>query len=51
MKRPDASTTSIRSSTRPASRASSFRTFYFEPKVATNKIRDDAVHLILGIRA
>ena len=29
-------------------RASSFRTFYFEPKVATNKIRDDAVHLILG---
>ena len=31
------------------SRGSSFRTFYFEPKVATNKIRDDAVHLILGI--
>ena len=30
-------------------RASSFRTFYFEPKVATNKIREDAVHLILGI--
>jgi hypothetical protein len=29
-------------------RASSFRTFYFEPKVATNKVRDDAVHLILG---
>ena len=31
------------------SRASSFRTFYFEPKVATNKVRDDAVHLIVGI--
>ena len=31
------------------SRGSSFRTFYFEPKVATNKIRDDAVHLIIGI--
>jgi hypothetical protein len=31
------------------SRHSSFRTFYFEPKVATNKVRDDAVHLILGI--
>lgn len=29
-------------------RESSFRTFYFEPKVATNKVRDDAVHLILG---
>jgi hypothetical protein len=29
-------------------RTSSFRTFYFEPKVATNKVRDDAVHLILG---
>jgi hypothetical protein len=31
------------------SRQSSFRTFYFEPKVATNKVRDDAVHLIVGI--
>ena len=31
------------------SRESSFRSFYFEPKVATNKVRDDAVHLILGI--
>lgn len=31
------------------SRNSSFRTFYFEPKGATNKVRDDAVHLILGI--
>ncbi|MDQ2659458.1 MAG: hypothetical protein M3Y03_03470 [Verrucomicrobiota bacterium] len=30
------------------SRESSFRTFYFEPKGATNKVRDDAVHLILG---
>lgn len=30
------------------SRGSSFRTFYFEPKVATNKVGDDAVHLILG---
>ena len=31
------------------SRDSSFRSFYFEPKVATNKVRADAVHLILGI--
>ncbi len=30
------------------SRESSFRTFYFEPKVATNKVREDAVHFILG---
>lgn len=30
------------------SRDSSFRTFYFEPKNATNKVRDDAVHLIAG---
>lgn len=30
------------------SRDSSFRTFYFEPKIATNKVRADAVHLILG---
>jgi hypothetical protein len=30
------------------SRDSNFRTFYFEPKVATNKVRDDAVHLIAG---
>ncbi|MEY2563713.1 MAG: hypothetical protein QOH88_1906 [Verrucomicrobiota bacterium] len=30
------------------SRNSSFRTFYFEPKIATNKVRDDAVHLIVG---
>ncbi len=30
------------------SRGSSFRTFYFEPKIATNKVREDAVHLLLG---
>jgi hypothetical protein len=30
------------------SRDSSFRTFYFEPKIATNKVRDDAAHLIVG---
>ena len=30
------------------SRESSFRTFYFEPKMATNKVREDAAHLILG---
>src|SRR5438034_8010719 len=27
---------------------SSFRTFYFEPKKATNKVREDAVHFIVG---
>jgi hypothetical protein len=31
------------------SRSSSFRTFYFEPKRATNKVNDDARHLIVGI--
>lgn len=31
------------------SETSSFRTFYFEPKKETNKILDDASHLILGI--
>jgi hypothetical protein len=31
------------------SRNSSFRTFYFEPKKATNKVRDDAVHFIVGL--
>ena len=31
------------------SRDSSFRTFYFEPKAATNKVQDDAVHLIAGL--
>ena len=30
------------------SRDSSFRTFYFEPKVTTNKVRDDAVHFLVG---
>jgi hypothetical protein len=30
------------------SRDSSFRTFYFEPKIATNKVREDAVHFIVG---
>jgi hypothetical protein len=30
------------------SRDSSFRTFYFEPKVTTNKVREDAVHFIVG---
>jgi hypothetical protein len=30
------------------SRDSSFRTFYFEPKVATNKVRENAVHFIVG---
>ena len=30
------------------SRDSSFRTFYFEPKKSTNKVRDDAVHFAVG---
>ena len=30
------------------SRDSGFRTFYFEPKRGTNKVRDDAVHLVAG---
>jgi hypothetical protein len=30
------------------SRESNFRAFYFEPKIATNKVRDDAVHLLAG---
>jgi hypothetical protein len=30
------------------SRDNSFRTFYFEPKIATNKVRDDAVHFVVG---
>jgi len=30
------------------SRDSSFRAFYFEPKIDTNKVHDDAVHLIVG---
>ena len=31
------------------SRDSSFRTFYFEPKTSTNKVRDDAVHFVAGL--
>jgi hypothetical protein len=31
------------------SETSTFRTFYFEPRVETNKILDDAAHLIVGI--
>jgi hypothetical protein len=30
------------------SRESTFRTFYFEPKKATNKVVDDAVHFVAG---
>jgi hypothetical protein len=30
------------------SRDSSFRTFYFEPKKSTNKVRDDAIHFVVG---
>lgn len=30
------------------SRESSFRTFYFEPRITTNKVREDAVHLLVG---
>ena len=31
------------------SRASSFRTFYFEPRTETNKVTADAVHFVVGI--
>lgn len=31
------------------SRASAFRTFYYEPKKETNKVLDDAHHLLVGI--
>lgn len=31
------------------SRASSLRTFYYEPRTRTNKIQHDALHLLLGI--
>lgn len=31
------------------SETSSFRSFYFEPKLGTNKILDNASHLIVGI--
>src|SRR5207237_3457320 len=30
------------------SRDSSFRTFYFEPKTETNKVRDNAVNFVVG---
>ncbi len=30
------------------SRDSTFRTFYFEPKNSTNKVRDDAIHFVVG---
>jgi hypothetical protein len=30
------------------SRDSRFRTFYFEPKKSTNKVRDNAVHFVVG---
>ena len=29
-------------------RNSSLRAFYFEPRKATNKVRDDAVHFVVG---
>lgn len=31
------------------SRTSSLRTFYYEPKTLTNKVRDDARHLLIGM--
>lgn len=31
------------------SRESALRTFYYEPKTATNKVQDDARHLLVGI--
>lgn len=31
------------------SRGSSFRTFYYEPRVLTGKIQDDAMHLLVGV--
>ncbi len=30
------------------SRESTFRAFYFEPRKATNKVRDDALHFVVG---
>ncbi len=33
---------------RDGSRDSSLRTFYFEPRSATSKVREDAVHLLVG---
>lgn len=33
----------------PESRNSTLRTFYYEPKVTTSKVQDDARHLLVGI--
>jgi hypothetical protein len=35
---------------RAGSRESSLRTFYFEPRSATSKVREDAVHLLVGFQ-
>lgn len=32
----------------PGTRGSSLRTFYYEPRFATSKVQDDAVHLLVG---
>jgi len=32
------------------SRSSSFRSFYYEPKTATNKVNDPAMHLLVGVQ-
>lgn len=34
----------------PDSRSSTLRTFYYEPRTLTNKIHEDARHLLVGIR-
>ncbi|MFV0416566.1 MAG: hypothetical protein ACK5NG_09395 [Chthoniobacterales bacterium] len=34
----------------PDSKNSSFRTFYYEPKIETNKVNEDATHLLVGIQ-
>lgn len=34
----------------PGSRDSSLRTFYYEPRSGTSKVREDAVHLLAGFR-
>lgn len=33
----------------PGSETSSLRTFYYEPRTVTNKIRSDAIHLLIGV--
>jgi hypothetical protein len=33
----------------PGSESSSLRTFYYEPRTLTNKIRSDATHLLIGV--